>query len=146
VFGRCNSKGSWHTDCESRGLIKQASRHLVTVRLNVRMGKTSDQSDLERGMIVGARHAGSSISETASLRGFSERQCLVFPQNDATNQNHPIIVDERGRKRTAGHKQTNNRAVQQWCTEPHLGAHNSLILVTDELLQQTTTPGSTPIR
>ena len=65
------------TDSESRGrglLYKagrQASRHSVTVRLNVRMGKMSDISDFERGMIVSGRRAGSSISETAALLGFS---------------------------------------------------------------------------
>ena len=45
---------------------RQASRHSVTVRLNVRMGRTSGLSVFERGMIVGA-----SISETAGLLGFS---------------------------------------------------------------------------
>ena len=65
------------TDSESRGrglLYKagrQASRHSVTIRLNVRMGKTSDLSNFERGMIVGARHACSGISETSALLGFS---------------------------------------------------------------------------
>ena len=54
--------------------IKQAdrhSRHSVTVRLNIRMGKTSDLSNFECGMIVGARRTGSSISETSAILGFS---------------------------------------------------------------------------
>jgi hypothetical protein len=65
------------TDSESRGrdlLYKagrQASRHSVTIRLNVRMGKTSDLSNFEWGMIVGAWHACSGISETSVLLGFS---------------------------------------------------------------------------
>ena len=35
------------------------------------MGKKGDLSDFERGMVVGARWAGLSISETADVLGFS---------------------------------------------------------------------------
>ena len=35
------------------------------------MGKKGDLSDFERGLVVGARRAGLSISETADLLGFS---------------------------------------------------------------------------
>ncbi len=35
------------------------------------MGKKVDLSDFERGMVVGARRTGLSISETADLLGFS---------------------------------------------------------------------------
>ncbi len=35
------------------------------------MGKKGDLSDFERGMVVGARRAGLSISKTADLLGFS---------------------------------------------------------------------------
>ncbi len=35
------------------------------------MGKKVDLSDFERGMVVGARWAGLSISKTANLLGFS---------------------------------------------------------------------------
>ena len=38
---------------------------------NVRMGKKYSLSDFDHGMIVGARWAGLSISETADLLGFS---------------------------------------------------------------------------
>ncbi len=34
------------------------------------MGKKGDLSDFERGMVVGARRAGLSISKTADLLGF----------------------------------------------------------------------------
>ncbi len=42
-------------------------------RLNpsIRMGKKGDLRDFERGMVVGARRPGLSISETADLLGFS---------------------------------------------------------------------------
>ena len=39
--------------------------------ISIRMGKKSDLSDLEGGMIVGVRWAALSISETADLLGFS---------------------------------------------------------------------------
>ncbi len=35
------------------------------------MGKKGDLSDFERGVVVGARRAGLSISQTADLLGFS---------------------------------------------------------------------------
>ncbi len=35
------------------------------------MGKKGDLSDFERGVVVGARRAGLSISKTADLLGFS---------------------------------------------------------------------------
>ncbi len=35
------------------------------------MGKKGDLSDFERGMVVGVRRAGLSISKTADLLGFS---------------------------------------------------------------------------
>jgi hypothetical protein len=35
------------------------------------MAKTNDLSNFDGGMIVGARGAGSSVSETAGLLGFS---------------------------------------------------------------------------
>jgi hypothetical protein len=51
---------------ESHGLSHKAGR----MHRGLRMGKTSDLRDFERGMIVGVRRAGSSISETSSFLGF----------------------------------------------------------------------------
>ncbi|CDQ73736.1 unnamed protein product [Oncorhynchus mykiss] len=66
---------------------RQALRHSVTIQLNDRMGKTSDLRDFECGMIVGTRRAGSSISETAGLLGFS----------GSTNKTHPVISSPVGK-------------------------------------------------
>ncbi len=45
--------------------------HLLKFKPNIRKGKKGDLSDFERGMVVGARRAGPSISKTADLQGFS---------------------------------------------------------------------------
>ncbi len=44
---------------------------LLKFKPSIRMGKKWDLSDFERGMVVGARRAGLSISKTADLLGFS---------------------------------------------------------------------------
>ncbi len=44
---------------------------LLKFKPSMRMGKKRDLSDFERGMVVGARRAGLSISNTADLLGFS---------------------------------------------------------------------------
>ncbi len=52
----------------------QASRcgedDLLKFKPSIRMGKKGDLSDFERGMVVGARQAGLSISKIADLLGF----------------------------------------------------------------------------
>ncbi len=44
---------------------------LLKFKPSIRMGKKGDLSDFERGMVVGARWVGLSISKTADLQGFS---------------------------------------------------------------------------
>ena len=45
--------------------------NLLKFKSSIRMGKKGDLSDFERGIVVGARQAGLSISKTADLLGFS---------------------------------------------------------------------------
>lgn len=45
-------------------------RDSFTVQLSIRLAEISDLSNFERGIIVGATHGGSSISETAGHPGF----------------------------------------------------------------------------
>ena len=44
---------------------------MLKFKPSIRMGKKADLGDFECGMVVGARRAGLSISETADLLGFS---------------------------------------------------------------------------
>ena len=60
------------------------------------MGKKEDLSDFERGMVVGARRAGLSISKTADLLGFSQPS-LGFTENGPKKRKYPVsgsCVDE----------------------------------------------------
>ena len=84
---------------------RQALRHSVTVRLNVRMGKTSDLSNFELGMIVSGRCAGSSIIEMAILLGLSHmtvsrvyREWCNKQKTSSQQQScgRKQLVDERG--------------------------------------------------
>jgi len=45
--------------------------NLLNSKLNVRMGKKGKLSNFERGMFVGARWAGLSISQSSQVLGFS---------------------------------------------------------------------------
>ena len=84
-------------------------KHSVTIRLNVRMGKTSDLSNFEHGLI-GARRTGSSISETDGLLGVScttvsrvYRQWWVKQKTSSQRQSCGCkqLFDERGQRRMA---------------------------------------------
>ncbi len=51
------------------------------------MGKKGALSDFERGMVVGARRAGLSISETADLLGFSH---TTISENGPKKRTYPV--------------------------------------------------------
>ncbi len=54
----------WASRCGEDDLLK--------FKPSIRTGKKGDLSDFERGVVVGARWAGLSISKTADLLGFSQ--------------------------------------------------------------------------
>jgi hypothetical protein len=72
--------------------------HSVTVEINIKMGKTSDLSDLERGMMVGASHAGSSISETTVSRVYRERCDKQKTSSQWRSCWRKQLVDERSKE------------------------------------------------
>ncbi len=54
------------------------------------MGKKGDLSDFERGMVVGARRAGLSISETADLLGFSHTTISRVYRELSKKRKYPV--------------------------------------------------------
>ncbi len=52
--------------------------------------KKGDLSDFETGMVVGARRAGLSISETADLPGFSCTTISGFAGNGPKKRKYPV--------------------------------------------------------
>ncbi len=74
------------------------------------MGKKQDLSDFERGMVVGARRADLSISETTDLLGFSHttisrvyRECSETEKQKISSElqlcGRKCLVDVRGQRR-----------------------------------------------
>ncbi|XP_071025038.1 acidic leucine-rich nuclear phosphoprotein 32 family member B-like isoform X3 [Oncorhynchus clarkii lewisi] len=123
---------------QSRGLLYKACRQAssYTVILNVRMGKKSDLRDFERGMIVGSRRAGSSISQTAALLGFSRTAVSVVyrewrdkqkTSSQRQSSGRKQLVDKRGRRRLERIVQTNRRAtVRQITAQYNSGVQNGI--------------------
>jgi len=55
------------------------------------MGKKGDLSNFERGMVVGARWAGLSISQSAQLYcDFHAQPFLGFTKNGVKREKHPV--------------------------------------------------------
>ena len=57
---------------------------------NIRMWKKGDLSDFERGLVVSARRAGLSISETADLLGFSRTTISRVTENGPKKRKYPV--------------------------------------------------------
>ncbi|XP_015463034.3 uncharacterized protein LOC107197795 [Astyanax mexicanus] len=90
------------------------------------MGKKSDLSDFDRGMIVGARRAGCSVSKTADSLGFSRttvsRVFREWNQKQKTTTNRRScgrkpLVDEGGQKKMLKIVQANIRATTKQITD-----------------------------
>ena len=64
------------------------------------MGKKCDQSYFDRGMIVGAKQGGLSISETAHFLGFSHKTAENGTENKKppVRQNALLIREVRGER------------------------------------------------
>ncbi len=62
------------------------------------MGKKEDLSDFERGMVVGARRAGPSISKTADLLRFSRtiisRVYREYPVSGSCVDENALLMSE----------------------------------------------------
>jgi len=88
-------------------------------KLNVRMGKKSDLSNFECGMVVGARQAGLSISQSAQLLGFSRatissvyKEWFEMRKTSSMWQScgQKCLVDVRGQRRMGRLIQADRRA------------------------------------
>jgi hypothetical protein len=105
--------------------IRRALRHSVTVQLNVRMGKTSDLSDFEHGMIICARCTGSSISETATLLGFWRTTVSRVYREWCNKQNHQSVA-VLWAKTACWRKMARIVQANRWATNRHITAQKGI--------------------
>uniref|UniRef100_A0A4W5NIU3 Acidic leucine-rich nuclear phosphoprotein 32 family member n=1 Tax=Hucho hucho TaxID=62062 RepID=A0A4W5NIU3_9TELE len=100
------------------------------------MGKKRDLRDFERSMIVGSRRAGSSISQTAALLGFSRTTVSVVyrewrdkqkTSSQRQSSGRKQLVDKKGRRRLERIVQTNRRAaIRQITAQYNSGVQNCI--------------------
>ncbi len=121
------------------------------------MGKKEDISDFERGMVVGARWAGLSISKTGIFMhnhlGLTENgpKKRKYPVSGSCVDENALIVDVRGQRRMGRLVRDDRKATVTQITtryEPryagyHLWTHNTSNPEADGL--QKTTPGAAPV-
>lgn len=83
------------------------------------MSKTKDFNDFVRGMIVGAKRTGASISEMKTLKIFSPKSIFIFLErgssekkksNDKDHFVRKRLVNERSKRRVASIVRINGRA------------------------------------
>ncbi len=100
------------------------------------MGKKGDLSDFERGMVVGARGAGLSISKTADLLGFSRttisRVNREWTEKEKISSERQLcgrkcLVDVRGQRRMGRLVRDDKKAtVTQITTRYNQGMQNTI--------------------
>ncbi len=115
------------------------------------MGKKGDLSDFERGMVVGARRADLSISETAwstgIFREWSEKEKIScerqFKMKMPWCQRRMDRLVRDDRKTTVTQITTRyNQGMQNSISEHTITSNPEA----DDLQQQKTTPGAAPVR
>jgi hypothetical protein len=79
--------GGVHTSASFLGIppVHKNSLHSVTVRLTVTMGITSDLSNFQRGMIIGAKACRFQYLRNGWPPGLFTQECLGFPENCANS-------------------------------------------------------------
>ncbi len=103
---------------------------------SIRMGKKGDLCDFERGMVVGARRAGLSISKTVDLLGFSHkiisRVYREWSEKEKISSERQLwgrkcIVDVRGQRRMGRLVRDDRKTtVTQITTRYNQGMHNTI--------------------
>ncbi len=100
------------------------------------MGKKGDLSDFERGMAVGARRAGLSISKAAELLGFSSKTISIvyreWSEKEKISSERQLcgrkcLVDVRGQRRMGRLVRDERKAtVTQITTRYNQGMQNTI--------------------